>query len=282
LAKAIEECVAPVHVRFAFCNLDRISQQLLADAVAKNHHLTGFSCYQNPYNFDANGKYLPESDEVFKMALIASRAPLKIWNNQVLPVEIVEKRRERMANATVEPMLSSKDCFQALKAAEDKMKIANSKLPQLKKEAEKCKRELETNKRELEQKNSELEQKKRELEAIQNEVNSRVSQGRVINGNLSKLTTMIEAETKHVETYMHLRSEMAKSGFHVEPLEALATPPPPLAKECTICNEEKSDRAVLNKCGHAFCRDCAEKEFQRTKTCPFCRQQIVSVIPLYE
>jgi hypothetical protein len=90
LAKAIEECIAPIYIRFAYCNLDRISQQLLADAVAKNKHLTGFSCFQNPYNFDASGNYMPESDEVFKMAIITSPAPLKIWNNSPLtdPVKV--------------------------------------------------------------------------------------------------------------------------------------------------------------------------------------------------
>ena len=51
LAPLIKSSKVTVIIRFVFCNLSYDSELLLADAFAANTHLVGFTCIQNPHNF---------------------------------------------------------------------------------------------------------------------------------------------------------------------------------------------------------------------------------------
>ncbi|KAH9255555.1 hypothetical protein BASA81_006385 [Batrachochytrium salamandrivorans] len=98
IARALENCqVKGIHIRFFLCNLDQASVQLLANAVEKNTCIGGFACEQNPFNFPDGENYDPSTDEPVKRAIIASKAPITIWNRKKLPQNMVEARRQRAA-----------------------------------------------------------------------------------------------------------------------------------------------------------------------------------------
>jgi len=104
IAAAIETFSAPgVHVRFAFCNLSEGAIFRLAEAVERNTTLKGFSCFQNPCNFSANGEKYPPYDPTsraeqrVRQALVRTNAPLEIWNNNPLPDDIVKARQAKRA-----------------------------------------------------------------------------------------------------------------------------------------------------------------------------------------
>ena len=51
----------------------------------------------------------------------------------------------------------------------------------------------------------------------------------------------------------------------------------PRLQTCTICYSNLSQMAVLDPCGHSFCRQCCEK----LNTCPVCRSPFNKAIALY-
>ena len=83
-------------MRFAYCNLSERSIFLLAEALEKNTTLRGFSCFQNPCNFPDGRTYDPNTpcEKRVKQALIATTAPIEIWNNYPLPSDLIEDRRK--------------------------------------------------------------------------------------------------------------------------------------------------------------------------------------------
>jgi len=95
IAAAMENCSVPgLHIRFAFCNLSEAAILCLAEAVKLNQTLRGFSCFQNPCNFPNGRNYdaSTRAEQSVRDALVASHAPLEIWNNNPLPDEIFSKR----------------------------------------------------------------------------------------------------------------------------------------------------------------------------------------------
>jgi len=96
-----------VHVRFAFCSLSEGAIFRLAEAVERNTTLKGFSCFQNPCNFPANGEGYPPYDPTsraeqrVRQALVRTNAPLEIWNNNPLPDDVKGARANRKTTPTM-------------------------------------------------------------------------------------------------------------------------------------------------------------------------------------
>ncbi|KAH9259560.1 hypothetical protein BASA81_001981 [Batrachochytrium salamandrivorans] len=84
-----------MHIQFYLCNLDQASVQLLANAVNESTCIGGFTCRQNPFNFPDGERYDPSTDEPVKQAIIASKAPITMWNGKKLPQDMVEARRQK-------------------------------------------------------------------------------------------------------------------------------------------------------------------------------------------
>lgn len=61
---------------------------MLAEAVRENRALTGFSCFGNPDGFEAD-------ENALRQAVIDTRAPLQVWNNNPLSSDIVAERNRR-------------------------------------------------------------------------------------------------------------------------------------------------------------------------------------------
>ncbi|KAH9254039.1 hypothetical protein BASA81_007914 [Batrachochytrium salamandrivorans] len=100
IARALENCrVNDICIEFQYSNLDQASVQLLANAVEKNTCIGGFTCMDNPFNFPDGENYDPSTNEPVKRAIIASKAPITMWNDQPLPQDMVEARRQRAAAA---------------------------------------------------------------------------------------------------------------------------------------------------------------------------------------
>jgi len=106
---AIANCtVRGLHLRFAYCNLSEKSIDLLAEAVERNTSLVGFSCFQNPcsYTLCEGMMYNPDApcEQRIRRALVATRAPILIWNNNPLPQDLIQARiaRQSISDATVD------------------------------------------------------------------------------------------------------------------------------------------------------------------------------------
>lgn len=92
LGAAVRATRLGIHVRFVFCNLSPEARSVLARSLQENASLTGFSCFGNPDGRDKDRKAL-------KQAVIETRAPLQIWNNDKLPSDIVAERDLRSVEA---------------------------------------------------------------------------------------------------------------------------------------------------------------------------------------
>lgn len=55
-----------------------------------------------------------------------------------------------------------------------------------------------------------------------------------------------------------------------------------MLQTCDICAVNQQERLALVPCGHArFCRLCADYAATIAKQCPFCRANVIMVIPFY-
>ena len=88
LANATRFSKVGLHVKFSFCNLSPSSRTLLALALKENDTLTGFTCVGNPDGYEADVAAL-------KDAVIQTKAPLVIWNNDDLPKDVIAAREKR-------------------------------------------------------------------------------------------------------------------------------------------------------------------------------------------
>ena len=82
-------------LRFVFCNLSAKSEELLADAFAGNSFLAGFTCIQNPHNFDSITRdYIPSASvrKLEEAALHCKSPYLKIFQNEPLSRNISDLR----------------------------------------------------------------------------------------------------------------------------------------------------------------------------------------------
>lgn len=88
-----------LHLIFEFCNLEFNSILLLAQAVSTNIHIGGFSCTQNPSNFDPKTKlYDPTIDLKVREAVIACPSPhFIVWNKQPLENDVLAARQSYQA-----------------------------------------------------------------------------------------------------------------------------------------------------------------------------------------
>ena len=56
----------------------------------------------------------------------------------------------------------------------------------------------------------------------------------------------------------------------------------PESERCEICFEKRKNTHVINPCGHTnVCKDCLNKVKQLNNQCPICRNEIISIIKLY-
>lgn len=65
-------------------------------------------------------------------------------------------------------------------------------------------------------------------------------------------------------------------GITKEQFNSLPQVYPPIAAQCSICQEDLSlnKKALSLKCGHWFDVDCIEEWLKREKHCPLCKKEI--------
>ncbi|KAH9262407.1 hypothetical protein BASA82_000529 [Batrachochytrium salamandrivorans] len=224
-----------------FANLDRASVQLLANAVEKNTCIGGFACTENPFNYPDGKNYDPRTDEPVKRAIIASKAPIAMWNRKELPQDMVETRRQRAAAATVAvpPSAPSLDTLLTLQ------NIALAQEEHTKGRAGELKR---------------LKARSATLERGIARTAARVQATKADMAKHAKVLDTVEAVRNHM-------------GF-------LAVAPPSNANLCGICFEREKNRTFY-KCGHQCCSNCADAIMRAKKECPYCREGILDVIPVF-
>ena len=98
-------------VRFVFCNLSGESEELLADAFAANAFLVGFTCIQNPHNYDPNTYEYKPTASVKKLEEAAVRCPspyLLIFQNRGLSDDLNLKRSKVAQSPSVSSSVPAK------------------------------------------------------------------------------------------------------------------------------------------------------------------------------
>lgn len=89
IAQSIQLCqVQGIHICISWCNLSQMDVVKIYQAVAQKKYIGGISVMFNPFNFVSN-RYLPTTDEEFELSLIASPAPITVWNNGPLSKRIL-------------------------------------------------------------------------------------------------------------------------------------------------------------------------------------------------
>ena len=95
LAPLIKSSKVKVIIRFVCCNLSYDSELSLADAFALNTHLVGFTCIQNPHNFQGTSYQPSASDRKLTEAVIRCRSPyLTRFQNEELSQELKTLRNQ--------------------------------------------------------------------------------------------------------------------------------------------------------------------------------------------
>jgi len=92
LSSAIQGSQLGIHVRFIYCNLSEASVSNLAAALLANQTLIGFTCFGNEHGYHKDVSLL-------KQAVIDTSAPLRIWNNRLLPDDITQARQRKQSAA---------------------------------------------------------------------------------------------------------------------------------------------------------------------------------------
>jgi hypothetical protein len=95
LAPLIKSSKVKVIIQFVFCNLSYDSELLLADAFAANTHLVGFTCIQNPHNFQGRNYQPSASVKRLKEAAARCCSPyLTRFQNQELSEDLKTLRNQ--------------------------------------------------------------------------------------------------------------------------------------------------------------------------------------------
>ena len=95
LAPLIKSSKVKVIIRFVFCNLSYDSELLLADAFAANTHLVGFTCIQNPHNFQESSYQPSPSVKRLEEAAGRCRSPyLTRFQNEELSENLKTLRNQ--------------------------------------------------------------------------------------------------------------------------------------------------------------------------------------------
>lgn len=103
IAPALERCKIP-HIFFSGCDLSAESAQLLANAVERNTEMSAFTCEGNRID---NTK----TNKIMKEAIINTKAPIIMWNWNLLPQDVMKAIKLRAAtssNVTVDNVPSAK------------------------------------------------------------------------------------------------------------------------------------------------------------------------------
>ncbi|KAH9258297.1 hypothetical protein BASA81_003346 [Batrachochytrium salamandrivorans] len=269
IARALENCrVKNVHIEFYFCNLDRASVQLLANAVEKNTCIGGFACTENPFNYPDGKNYDPRTDEPVKRAIIASKAPIAMWNRKELPQDMVETRRQRAAAATVAvppsaPSLDTLLTLQNIALAQEEHTKGEQVLTE-------CQAKLQVDTNELNATKALIIQHEGELKRLK-------ARSATLERGIARTAARVQAT----------KADMAKHAKVLDTVEAvrnhmgfLAVAPPSNANLCGICFEREKNRTFY-KCGHQCCSNCADAIMRAKKECPYCREGILDVIPVF-
>ena len=159
----METCRLPIHVRFILCNLNEASVKALANSLLANSSLIGFTCLFHPCMVEKNSDgwyHAPTSSaaQCVRDAVIRTRAPLEIWNNEQLKADVGTERKKYQANrsdttnsSVVTPHISPLD--------------EDFELEQLARKMEELKRSKEKKRRENEEKLKEIERQLVQLNA---------------------------------------------------------------------------------------------------------------------
>ena len=97
LAPLIKSSKVKVIIRFVFCNLSYDSELSLADVFATNTHLVGFTCIQNPHNFQGYHYRPTASVQKLEEAAPRCRSPyLTRFQNQELSQDLKTLRNQSL------------------------------------------------------------------------------------------------------------------------------------------------------------------------------------------
>ncbi|KAH9251400.1 hypothetical protein BASA81_010812 [Batrachochytrium salamandrivorans] len=261
IARALENCrVKNVHITFRYCNLDRASVQLLANAVEKNTCIGGFACEQNPFNFPDGENYDPSTDEPVKRAIIASKAPITMWNWKELPQDMVEARRQRVAAATVAVPPPPASSLDALPTLQD-FALAQEEHAKEEQVLTECQAKLEADTKELE-----------ETRALLVQLQARSA---TLERGIAQTAARVQAAKANIAKHVHVLDTVEAIRKHMGSLVVTKD-----ANLCGVCFEREKNRTFY-KCGHQCCSSCADAIMRVKKECPYCREGILDVIPVF-
>lgn len=83
LSISLAKARAKIHLKFVYCNLSQESMLDLANSLAQNTSLMGFTLMHNDFNFKpGSNEFDPESDRSIHNALLSSRAKIHEWNGR--------------------------------------------------------------------------------------------------------------------------------------------------------------------------------------------------------
>ncbi|KAH9257577.1 hypothetical protein BASA81_004011 [Batrachochytrium salamandrivorans] len=243
---------------FVLCNLDQASVQLLANAVERNTCIGGFTCERNPFNFPNGQDYDSSTDEPVKRAIIASKAPITMWNDKELPQDMVEARRQRAA--ATEAMPPSAPSLDTIPTPQD-FALAQEEKAKGEQVLTECQAKLEADTKELE-----------ETRALLAPLQARSA---TLEHGIAQIAARIQVAKAHIAKHTNVL-DMAEAVRKRVGSLAVA-PPPNNANLCGVCFEREKNR-VFYKCGHQCCSSCADAIMRAKKECPYCREGILDVI----
>lgn len=261
LAFALQNCqIVNVHIWFSLCNLSDDSVQLLANALQRNTTLGAFTCTENPLNFSNGRNYDSKTEEILRQAIINTKAPIKQWNCKPLPRDVIEARNLLVAAATLNSIPSAEKLIAIDRTvSETRVKLTHMQA------------KLNADMKERYELTARIELHDRELTQMKH--------------NLHKLDLQIAQEQHDMEQFRAVLAENEKLQREVEFLKArLGYLFMPTQQDdsalCQICMEHCKNRTFY-RCGHQVCSKCADSIMQRTRKCPYCKQNIWDVITTY-
>ena len=241
IAGAMETRRLPIHVRFIFCNLNEASVRVLANSLLDNSSLIGFTCLFHPCMVEERSKGLfyhaPTSSaaQCVRAAVIRTRAPLEIWNNEKLKEDVVTERKKFQANrsdttnsSVVTPHISPLD--------EDfELEQLARKMEELKRSKEKKRRENEEKLKEIERQLVQLSRSEKDfvtkLESMKNSkavVKKELESGEVelkqiqakVTEFRSTFNSLQDNINKETQKLLHVRTQITESKLTIDRLKA--------------------------------------------------------------
>ena len=129
IAGAMETCRLPIHVRFFLCNLNEASVRALTNSLLANPSLIGFTCLFQPCMVEnRSGGYwyhaaTSSAALCVRDAVIKTRAPIKILNNEKLKDDVIAERLSSSVISQPNPPPNSPDMDSELEQSTKTMEL---------------------------------------------------------------------------------------------------------------------------------------------------------------